>query len=286
MLKNILFFLLLICQIAVFGQENALLWKLEKDNYPTSYLFGTIHRNDSVIIDFVQDFLPYVDECDIFASEILMDDASMLKVMPYLIEKDTSKQIQHLYTDEEYAYIEKYFTDLLGKEMQLIIPYMSPYIASFLIYPSEETIENRPFVDLLFHDRAAENGLLLIGLESIESQMQYIINIDILDQKNHLWSLLQDEALIKETLVDITELYTNQDLDGLLAYIQLEAKEDPLITDTFLNERNLIQFENALSAMEESAIFIAVGAAHLPGEKGLIELFKQEGFQVSAVIID
>jgi uncharacterized protein YbaP (TraB family) len=50
-----------------------------------------------------------------------------------------------------------------------------------------------------------------------------------------------------------------------------------------LDERNATMLDRALPLIEGGNAFIAVGAAHLPGDQGLVELFRKSGYEVTPV---
>ena len=55
-------------------------------------------------------------------------------------------------------------------------------------------------------------------------------------------------------------------------------------SEKLLDERNLNWVEPIKELMHEKVVFIAVGAGHLPGELGMINLLRQEGYTVKPIL--
>ena len=91
----------------------------------------------------------------------------------------------------------------------------------------------------------------------------------------------------KENLKKLTNAYMNQDLNTMLK-ISEERKGDqcdalPGEEDTMIYNRNKAWAEKLPAIMKAAPTFVAVGALHLPGEKGLLNLLKRQGYTVEAV---
>jgi uncharacterized protein YbaP (TraB family) len=60
-----------------------------------------------------------------------------------------------------------------------------------------------------------------------------------------------------------------------------ESIDDPRYLYFLLEKRNRTWVPQLTEAMKTKRLFIGVGAGHLPGETGVIELLKKEGFRVT-----
>jgi uncharacterized protein YbaP (TraB family) len=88
----------------------------------------------------------------------------------------------------------------------------------------------------------------------------------------------------------LKRLYLARKLSSLwLLTVQGLPTDDPgpaltaYLRDKLINPRNQVILERALPLIENGNTFIAVGAAHLPGDKGLVELFRKAGYEVTPV---
>ena len=55
----------------------------------------------------------------------------------------------------------------------------------------------------------------------------------------------------------------------------------PEEADKLINDRNSAWVDFLIGALPTTSMLIAVGAGHLPGEKGVINLLQKAGFEVS-----
>lgn len=266
------------------AQENSLFWEISKKKHKTSYLYGTIHSIDSRVFQFGAQVLPALYKCKAYAGEIILQPEDAFAMLPYLFEKDPTKQCKNILSNDDYSKLESLVEEKLGKEMLLILPKTSPYIASLLLISPNDYSKNPEalFLDVFFQEQADSMGKKLISLETIKSQMAYIQKIEIQAQKEHLLRVMNDDSA-EEDFEEMIAIYLAEDLKKIQALIIEASDEDPLITDDFLIGRNYIHKDGVIAAMKEQATFIAVGAAHLPGEEGIIRLLEKEGFTVKAI---
>lgn len=269
------------------AQENALLWKISKKAYHTSYLYGTIHLSDERVFQFGDSVLPKLYNCDAYAGEIIIQPEDMLKMLPYFYEKDSKKQCKNVLNKEEYQLVSNAFKEKLGEQMLIVLPIMSPYMVSILVsYPSSsesETTQPKYYLDMFLQEQADSLDKKLISLESIESQFAYINSIDIKEQKAHLLKVVKEKEANDDGIEEMIQIYENEDITAIKALLLKYEDEDPLMNEDFMNERNIIQKDGMITAMKEQSTFTAVGAAHLVGEKGIIALLKAEGFSVTPI---
>lgn len=274
------------CFILCFGfaQENSLLWEISKKRSHTSYLFGTIHSKDERVQSLAQGVLPYLNKSKAYAGEIILDPTDALAILPYLYEKNPDKRCKQVLNDDEYEQISSLFSERIGPEMQFLLPFMSPYMAALMLsIPASEFGEASDFLDVYLQEKADSLGHELISLETIGSQFAYIQAIEIQRQKEHLLQLLLEKNSIDDEMEAILFMYLSQDLVAIAQALAEASDQDPLFSAKFINERNLIHANGMMKAMKEFKTFTALGAAHLPGEKGVISLLREAGYTVRAI---
>jgi uncharacterized protein len=105
-------------------------------------------------------------------------------------------------------------------------------------------------------------------------------------QAKQLVAFIADENTEEKAGKDYDEManaYRNQELGKLEALINKEEFGVGNFTDLLLYNRN----KNWVSTMERifssSSVVIAVGAGHLPGQKGVINLLRQAGYTVEPI---
>ena len=267
------------------AQENSLLWEISKEGYYTSYLYGTIHLNDERVFQFGDSVLSKLYQCDAYAGEIIIQPEDMLKIMPYIFEKDSKKQCKKVFSEKEYKKIAKVVSAKLGEEMLVILPFMSPYVVSIILsYPSEDAENEKSayYLDMYLQEQADSLEKKLISLETIESQFAYINKIEIEKQKEHLLKIIKDKQLDGD-VEDLVQVYVDEDLEKMMEILHKYEGQDPLMTEEFMVGRNYIHKDGMVDAMKQQSTFTAVGAAHLIGEKGIVTLLRADGFSVQPI---
>lgn len=279
--------ILLILHLSNFAQDtsNGLLWKISKEGYYTSYLFGTIHLNHDKVLEKDSIILQKIRECKAYAGEIILQEEDLAKMMGFIFEKDSTKQCQNIFTAKELKKISLTVEEKKGAIMAMFTPRMSPYIvATILSIPDELGAANgNAFLDMYIQNYADSLGLKLISLESVESQMAYINKIPIVEQKQHLLGIVNNVDEKEDEINDIVSIYKTGDLNKIEEMMIEYADSDPIMNLDFMIERNLIHKNGIVNAMKEQATFVAVGAAHLPSNDGILYLLLKDGFDIKKI---
>jgi uncharacterized protein YbaP (TraB family) len=77
----------------------------------------------------------------------------------------------------------------------------------------------------------------------------------------------------------LQEAYRAGNLDQLDSINKLNSQSDAF-DEKFLYRRNEIQANSIDSILKNSSLFVGVGAAHLPGNRGVIELLRRKGYKL------
>ncbi len=266
------------------NNNNTLLWQVSgKDLKKPSYLFGTFHLLCKDDISFSAQLRSAIKSSDEIYMELDMDDPStLMSGLLYMNMKD-GKTLKDFYTPEEYKKIQNFFNDSLHMPF-VMFQKMKPYFLVALLYPKMMNCKTFSGIEEGLVKLAKENKKEILGLETMEFQAA------VFDSIPYEW---QAKELLKN--IDILDKYKNEFDTLMLAYKnqQLDIMEK-LITksefgmdefeDVLLNRRNANWVEKIGVIMKSKSIFIAVGAGHLVGEKGLINLLKKEGYAVVPLI--
>jgi uncharacterized protein YbaP (TraB family) len=133
-------------------------------------------------------------------------------------------------------------------------------------------------------DKAKEKDMAIEGLETIKYQMSMFDSIPYEDQAKMLVEAVKggDEEA-ENTLDEMIELYKNQDIDGLYELIMAEDSDMENFEDILLVTRNKNWIPKIEKFASQKPTFIAVGAGHLPGKQGVINLLKAKGYTVRPI---
>lgn len=268
-------------------EEKSLLWEITgNDLTHSSYLFGTIH-----IIEGDDYFLPPGTLTAIDASKQLIFEIDMadmndpMKLMPLLqqayMKGDTT--LKDLVTSEDYKIIEGHFKEL-GLPLfflERIKPMFLTVFATGDFDPKDIQSGKVKSYEMEFAKMAEEGNKTTGGLETIEYQIGVFDAIPYTDQANMLVETIKSSSTEDDTFKKLVDLYIDQDISGLY---ELMKQDDSIeeYEDVLLNTRNKNWIPLMKAAMQEKITFFAVGAGHLGGKKGVLNLLRQEGYTVKA----
>jgi len=136
-------------------------------------------------------------------------------------------------------------------------------------------------IDIHFYTKAKADEKELAYLESVEYQLNLLGKMSAQDQKSFLIQTLKDLDISAQLADDMMTAWQNGDADKLYALLFKSFEDHPGIEDRLLTRRNkdwIQQIEKMLK--EPKNTMVIVGAGHLIGPEGLVELLKKEGYEV------
>lgn len=252
------------CTVHLLGSVHV----LKPENYPLPAVFESAYSNASVV----------VFETDVGT---MMKPETQLKLMMKAQLPD-GQTLKDVLSEKTYAGLSAHLEKSGLPEMMFTS--LRPGMAVMMLAMLElQKLGYRPEdgMDLHYYSRSKKDGKTTRGLESLDFQIGLICDL----------SKEEGEALVKSTLKDLSdarnqfselikawETGDNAALEKLLNQAQ---KEDPALMKKLLTDRNsswVPQIE-ALTRGTNNAVVI-VGAGHLVGKSGVVELLKQRGCKV------
>lgn len=260
------------------AKTNTVLFKLSIDHAsPLSYIMGTMHAKSDEAYAHIAQAQKYMSTVKVFAGEIDLNQ----EVSPgdgFLLEDGLT--LQSLLGDKKYA---KY-SRIIQKAFQLnldSVQHLKPLIAQNLIL---EKIINESQVlalDYKLKEIALELELELTGIETMEEQTNILLDIPIDIQLKIFKDSFKNVSKIKKQLEKTVKLYEQGDINKLY---KESKKQLGKMKKTMLYKRNKIMAERIFAIIKKDSCFIALGAAHLGGLKGVLKLLKDSGVKVVPVI--
>lgn len=278
---------------------EAMLWRIEGNGLSEpSWLFGTMHVTDPRILDLPPPMRAAFNDARTVVLEVKglenrwLSYFNNLFAQPYdylpadqTWDQHLSKADMKLMEDEfpQYGY------DI--KDFKTYQPWS--VILNVLSYPACEVWRiygGMNYLDAQLSAWANEAGKPVVGLETFYGSARMIADTSLKSQFTAMLALAKMTANPEDEQETGIRMYLNRQLHWYLVYeggpIELSAEEIAALREFdyhTLDRRNLVMRDRALPLLKEGRAFIAVGAAHLPGDQGLVELFRKAGYEVTPV---
>ncbi len=266
------------------ADDNTLLWEVSGNNIKSpSYIFGTFHMLCKDDIHFSENLNKAIAQAEEVYFEIDLDDvSSTLGVMLFMNMKD-GKTLKDLYTPEEFDKVKTYFEDSLKMPMS-VVKRMKPMFLQAMLYPKLMPCNKASGVEEELMVIAKNNKKEIKGLETIAEQAAVFDSIPYDVQAKELLKGIDSLPFYSNEFVQMVETYKTQQLKKIgELFSQSEFNMDEQQQEFLLNRRNRNWVQQLKSIMANKNVFVAVGAGHLPGKSGLIELLKDAGYTLRPI---
>ncbi|MBD8555503.1 TraB/GumN family protein [Rhizobium sp. CFBP 8762] len=276
---------------------RGIFWKIEKDGVPTSYLLGTMHVTDPRVLEMPAPARAAFDAATtvvVETDEIIDQEKTMVALLsrPDLTGFVDGRSLLDFMTPEQ----EKDLAAALKERgIQLaLVSKMRPWMLSSFMAMSACEMQRQQsgvsFLDKQLAESAKDSGKTLTGLETLIEQMTAM---DSLPMDFHIRSLVEVArmgTLMADILETMTELYLTGDIGMIMPMMklvsELPAEGDDgyaAFEERLLRQRNHIMADRVVATLAKGNVFMAVGALHLPGPEGIVELLRQRGYTLTAV---
>ena len=142
-------------------------------------------------------------------------------------------------------------------------------------------------LDKMLYGRAVAMTKPVYGLETIGEQLDLFDTMPMEDQISMLRDAVKGFDQFYKNLEKMTDLYLKRDLAGLQRLSDQDLPEDAAQAERFMERlvytRNRTMVERMQPRIKEGNAFVAIGALHLPGDKGVLRLLQQRGYRVSVL---
>jgi uncharacterized protein YbaP (TraB family) len=271
------FLMLILFSVSV--QAQSLLWKIDGAKLNTaSYLYGTIHIKDKRVFQFDQKVYEVLDSCKVFAMEVDLDPSNLAGFAQHLMLPE-GKTLHDIFSPEDYSLIKNILEKETGMNISMF-DRMKPFVLLSLGLNSQIAGDMEVAVDEFLYRRAQQEGIKVKGLETIEEQMEMLDEIP----NDYITDYFRNFQKGAEDLEEIIRLYCKADLDRLLCLMQ-EDKTMASLEKKIITKRNKRMVARIMPLIKEQPVFIAVGAGHLPGKKGILKLLDKKGYTVTPVML-
>ena len=285
--------LMVVVLMLALASQAQLLWKVSgKGMARPSYIMGTYHFAPASMMDKIPGMEQALDGCDIVVGEIdkeemMSQDAQMKMGMAMMAPPDST--LDKLFTPADYAIVEQVFNKYFGNmgvkldQMKMLKPSaISMQMQAMQAVKYFPNINESELIDLAVQSRANEMGRPSEGLETIQEQIELLFNTSLKKQAEDLLDACKKDEYFTVQSSALVEAYMSQDLTKIEAVMTDPeiGGDDAEAMDALIYNRNRNWVEKLDRMMPERAALVCVGAGHLPGDQGLLQLLRDRGYTV------
>ncbi len=281
-MRNFLLIIFLLPALILFSQEDgvskyqSLFWKIEgKGMEKPSYLYGTMHVSNKIAYHLNDEFYQALRDVDQIGLETNPEDW-MDKMLEeggnnYGANQNLYKSFMPIFPEEDnFKYVLKQNNELVNG-----ILYRNSDV--------QQNFQEETYLDMFIYQAGGKLGKPVYALEDLDvaddlAKKASIHSYDP-DKEHSPWlkKKLQEKGIVE--LVE--EAYRDKNLD-LIDSLNRDYYSDEY-NEYMLYQRNRNIVVAMDSVMKKGTLFVGIGAAHLPGEKGVIEYLRKEGYTLTPI---
>jgi len=256
MKQSVLFFLLLFLfnwsHAQIVNREKELLWEISGNGLKEkSFLFGTLHSNNKSLFNLADSIYVALENVNMIVLET--DIFSLFEQL------DTRKSTSNTLYDKN------------G------LPYTASNEASTTFFGSEDGMPQ--FLDAYFQEYCYNDGKRFFALESVKNQTELSLDIPI-TQRNLVNTQISN--FTQEKLID---LYLQGDINAIDRFMRVNMSTQKDLYSKLIIKRNIEMVNKVDSILKsKTSLFCAVGAGHLAGSEGIINLLRSKGYRLRPVL--
>ena len=267
-----------------------------------SYIIGTHHLANVGFVNQINGVTEALTETDQVYGELVWDtmtNIDSLKAVQNAMTLPAGKTIKDYLTPDEYKRLDAFMVAKMGtglsnpmvvSKMGNLTPMALVTQFQLLLFMTKHMGEFDPSstFDQYFQAQAKKNGLPCGGLETLQKQINVLYTGKPMSrQVEELMCFIDNENFNSQMMEDLTSAFYAQNLETLKQVMdrKLGGKCDstPEEEDMLINNRNADWVAKMPGIMTSKPTFFAVGAAHLPGDKGVLQLLRNAGYTIEGV---
>lgn len=290
---------------AVVAANAQLLYKISGNGLDKpSYIVGTYHLAPASFAESIPGSQRVLASVEQVCGEVDINEMESMEAIQKVNEATMlpdGQSLSDIFTAEEMDKLNAYLRKVIGadltnpmlaEQMGKMTP-MSLGSALELVVYMKETPGFNPasLIDIYFQKEALKQGKPAIGLETLDFQIQALYKSTTIDrQKESLLCLIDNEEAFSALRKELVEAYFSKDIEGLKAVMEQEydiecgdMEEAEKEAELVFYGRNEEWIKKMPEIMNEKSTLFVVGAGHLPGDRGVLQLLKDNGYKVKAV---
>lgn len=261
--------------------QGDMLWRVSRGGPAPSYLLGTIHSADPRAVRLKPAVRRALESCERFVME--MDSAALLALSTGMMMTD-GKDLEAVLGRNLYERVVAALSDYGFPEM--VVGKMKPWVAMALLSMPKPSVA--PVLDMVLYQRARAGGKPTAGLETAQEQLAVFEGLSMADQIALLKMTVDQLPALPGLFDQLIRAYAADDLQRVAELASGYAHQGgTAAVKRFVlrlnDDRNRRMAVRMIPYLQQGNSFIAVGALHLAGPAGLIDLLRARGYDVAPV---
>jgi len=270
--------------------SDGILWRIEgADGAAASYLFGTLHSTDDRVNALPEPVSRAFAESRTLAIECILDGPATIRVSRAML-LPPSEHLDALLSAAQVARLKEVAAQF-HFPFTMVTRFKPWGAVAFFSLPPEEllrTAGGKKPLDENLRAQAEAAGKTVLGLETVDEQIETLDGMRPDDQLQMLDSTLQQAGDIEKVFTTLRDAYLARDLTTVYGLLNAEKNDDATgaaarFEQRLIVDRNRRMVDRMDKLLRQGNAFVAVGALHLPGSHGILQLLTDEGYRVTRV---
>ena len=267
-----------------------LVWKISGNGIKnSSYILGTHHGCPFNYCDSIPGLMKAFDKVDNIIGEINMIEFSemspeRMQKMQAMMMMPADTSLLSLFNEEETAKVNDWLKNQMGASLEML-SVMKPMtimvtVQNKILMEMMPELATMTSIDKYMQTLGQSKGKSIGELESADYQMELLYGNSLEEQADALLEMI-DHGDSKKLMQQLTDAYKSQNLDKLWEIFQEQMTGYEY--DAIVKVRNLNWEKQMKELLPKQSTLFVVGAGHLPGEYGMINLLREAGYKVKPV---
>jgi hypothetical protein len=273
-----------LAQVPAQAPSRHCLWKVSSKDCHV-YLLGSIHLLKRSAYPLDKALEAAFDDSATLALEVSLDEMNSPSSQRLMLSKGLlpgGKTLQQTLSEKTFAQVTAR-VETLGLKIEAVQRLKPWFLMLTLAVAKLQQLGYDPAhgVDKYFFDKAKQSNKTVLGLETAEFQINVLDRLSDKTQEAALLQTLADLDIMEKEFGQIVQAWAAGDTKGLEESLLESFNGYPEVYEKIVSERN----RNWIPKIEEflrqqGNTLVVVGAAHLLGSAGVVELLKQKGYAI------
>ena len=259
--------------------KSSLLWEVKGKGIKTSYLSGTFHLLPQDAFIMKDKVTAAFQKSEQVVLELDMDDPNMQMEMMQSAAMTDGTTLDKLIGEDDLKLLDEQLMKAANIGVAQVNTF-KPFMVETFLLPT--FIEGTPAsYEMTFVKMALDQQKEILGLETVKFQTSLFDQIPYEDQVEDLVEMLRDRSIMEKMFASMISTYNEEDISELYSASEDYFSEQEL--EILLHKRNQDWIPKIEEFAKDKTTFFVVGAGHLGGEQGVINLLREAGYKVKPI---